>query len=826
MAAMNDSLFIVCGKMGNGRGGGGLYSVNPKDGSYTRLGAKTNWSNATCMTSLNGKLYIICGVMGGCNGGGGLYEVNAKNGEYKELSPGWRSATLMSTVTNKKQTALAIVRGSVNGCVTKDPSLTMMDPTSDPRAVDVANHKSKALKSLLASARAICSDEKHIFIYVRETPPILGRQLVLAERGRTMFSQNLAHKLPRDWADMPTGANLLIVPLSRADGMFRRIEAMLADSVPRAKVELISRIQNVYLWEQYCAPDPKQVYTGKNSAGFDPRLRHGASFSTKASSNGSSCGHDAGNGRKLLLFARVLCGFTKEYPSGMPTVKRAPDLPAGHKGGPGLYDSQYSQGKYCIHDKSQAYPAYVVEYSMLPELGIPSDDEMGNRRGGGSHYKRRSDFGSDEAYGDYVKKTLKPQMKVRAINAYERVKAGETGTYLRTNGGIPPCQCKWDIMGDTYWVFWENVAIIDDDASSSDSDHAMRCFRNVHLTCDYVYRSRRALSSASSTIPILTAETAARRMAEATPSAFRDGTFAFYSSVLEGITKDPAFMSIPVDDHMVHRGHAVFDTANVHEGSVYGLGFHVDRILSSAEKARIECRWSKEELIRIILETVAASGKRDDIFVRYWLSAGRGNFDVSPSACTGAQFYCVVHDDPPLHSASRTRESRSAVILTTDEVPEKPPLLATTKSNNYMINAIMAMEAEKRGAGLCLHADVATDTILESSVSSVAILTHDRILLAPTFDRILPSTTLQRVIDFTNTLVQEGLVKEFQQRPIQIREARDAAEMFELGGGWIHPITTLDNAPIGSGEVGPVFGRICDMLIDDLSNNAHTHAIP
>jgi len=55
---------------------------------------------------------------------------------------------------------------------------------------------------------------------------------------------------------------------------------------------------------------------------------------------------------------------------------------------------------------------------------------------------------------------------------------------------------------------------------------------------------------------------------------------AFYSSVLGGIVTDPALMVLPIDDHMAHRGHAVFDTANVvSQGRVYGLDMHLDRLL-------------------------------------------------------------------------------------------------------------------------------------------------------------------------------------------------------------------------------------------------------
>ena len=41
---------------------------------------------------------------------------------------------------------------------------------------------------------------------------------------------------------------------------------------------------------------------------------------------------------------------------------------------------------------------------------------------------------------------------------------------------------------------------------------------------------------------------------------------AFYSSQLGGIVTDPALMVIPFDDHMVHRGHGIFDTAGLVAG--------------------------------------------------------------------------------------------------------------------------------------------------------------------------------------------------------------------------------------------------------------------
>lgn len=82
---------------------------------------------------------------------------------------------------------------------------------------------------------------------------------------------------------------------------------------------------------------------------------------------------------------------------------------------------------------------------------------------------------------------------------------------------------------------------------------------------------------------------------------------SFYSSVIGGITTHPAFMNVPMDDHMVHRGHAVFDTAIVAGGHIYQLDQHVERFMKSAELARIPLPTHEAQVKRIIMDTAAAS---------------------------------------------------------------------------------------------------------------------------------------------------------------------------------------------------------------------------
>src|SRR6188472_1155568 len=71
---------------------------------------------------------------------------------------------------------------------------------------------------------------------------------------------------------------------------------------------------------------------------------------------------------------------------------------------------------------------------------------------------------------------------------------------------------------------------------------------------------------------------------------------AFYSSQLGGIVTDPALMVLPFDDHMVHRGHGIFDTAGLVNRRIYDLEAHLDRFLGSAERSRLKLFGSREQM--------------------------------------------------------------------------------------------------------------------------------------------------------------------------------------------------------------------------------------
>jgi 4-amino-4-deoxychorismate lyase len=289
--------------------------------------------------------------------------------------------------------------------------------------------------------------------------------------------------------------------------------------------------------------------------------------------------------------------------------------------------------------------------------------------------------------------------------------------------------------------------------------------------------------------------------------------YAMYSSVLGGIVTDPALMVLPLDDHMVHRGHAVFDTATLSHGMLYQLDPHLDRLLRSAELARIPLPFSREELRQIILDTAAASRQRE-ASVRYWLSAGPGGFGLGPAECVGSSFYVIIFKQefyPPSYYTDGVR-------VITSQIPIKPPLFARTKSTNYLPNVLVVLEAKDRGADNGIFIDQ-HGRVAESSNMNVAFVTKDRVFRHPLFDAILSGITIQRVLEFAQRLVDQGDLKEIRLADVSVQEGREAAEMMLIGSSIkIAAVVEWDGRRIGDGKPGPISKRLLQLWEEDVGS--------
>ncbi len=315
--------------------------------------------------------------------------------------------------------------------------------------------------------------------------------------------------------------------------------------------------------------------------------------------------------------------------------------------------------------------------------------------------------------------------------------------------------------------------------------------------------------SATSTLPTLTSdEVIAQLRALRTRQPVK--YWAFYSSQLGGIVTDPALMVVPFDDHMVHRGHGIFDTAAIEAGKIYDLEAHLDRFIRSAHNSKLKLP-ARDEMRDIIVRTAAASGKREGS-IRYWASAGPGSLGLAPAAGAEPGFFVMISAGLGYPDTWYTQGLR----MMTTTYPIKPPLYAVTKSVNYLPNVLMQMEAQERGVDNGIFIDAAGN-VGESSNMNVAFITADGMLKHPKFDHILSGCTSLRLLELATRLQTTGVLKGVQVCDIPVAEARAAHEMLLIGSSVkVAPIVEWDGKPIGDGKPGPIARALRELLQNDM----------
>ena len=297
--------------------------------------------------------------------------------------------------------------------------------------------------------------------------------------------------------------------------------------------------------------------------------------------------------------------------------------------------------------------------------------------------------------------------------------------------------------------------------------------------------------------------------------------WAFYSNQLGGVVTDPALMVLPFDDHMVHRGHGIFDTAGLVEGKIYDLEAHLDRFVLSAERSKLRLPGSREEMRDIIIQTTAASGRRDGS-IRYWLSSGPGSLELTPAAGAEPGFFVMVFAG--LSYPDRWYTEGLRVMTTT--YPIKAPLYAITKATNYLPNVLMQMEAKAKGFDNGVFIDEGGN-VGESSNMNVAFVTRDGVFLHPKFDHILAGCTSLRLLELARGLRDQGLVADVEVRNIPVAEARKSREMVLLGSSIkVAPVIQWDDQVVGDGKPGPVSRALLQLLEDDMRTSDRLIPVP
>ena len=300
-----------------------------------------------------------------------------------------------------------------------------------------------------------------------------------------------------------------------------------------------------------------------------------------------------------------------------------------------------------------------------------------------------------------------------------------------------------------------------------------------------------------------------------TRRAWHKNYYAMYSSVLDCLVTDPLMMQVPVDDHLVHRGDGVFDMFKCVQRGAFQMEAHLKRLNDSAHAVGLEWR-SGLDSIRSVVMDVLCTVDRDDCSVKLMISRGPGSFTANPFDCPQAQLYILVYSlTPPFMK----RHSKGAVVRRSS-VQVKEPRFATTKTCNYLPNAMMKYEAHEMGVDFVVAFD-ADGHMAEGGTENFGIVSKDGDLYFPKPDRILRGITMTRVMELARQLVAQGKLRSVAFHDITQKDIDEAREMIITGTSIdVVAVRRYEEKEFSVCREDSITLQLNQMLEDDIFNNS------
>jgi branched-subunit amino acid aminotransferase/4-amino-4-deoxychorismate lyase len=301
---------------------------------------------------------------------------------------------------------------------------------------------------------------------------------------------------------------------------------------------------------------------------------------------------------------------------------------------------------------------------------------------------------------------------------------------------------------------------------------------------------------------------------EKTRKDFQSDYYAMYSSVLDGIVKDPVCMMVPIDDHIVHRGDGIFEAFNCFEGKIFNLEGHLKRMEASCRLLEYDMPFSIAEMTDIIKTTVFEGGHKD-CTVRPYVSRGQGSFGVNPYDCKKSNFYVVVTKRIPFFMDRHP----AGALVALSKFPPKKDIFARSKNCNYIVNVMMKKEAVDSGVDFVVS--VSEDGyVAEGSTENIGLINQDNWLLFPEIDGVLAGTTMLRAMALGQELVGRGVLSGVAFAKLEPKDFECAKEVMMVGTTLnVTSVCSFCDKGVSGGKPGAISKMLNDMLFDDIYGN-------
>jgi branched-chain amino acid aminotransferase len=260
------------------------------------------------------------------------------------------------------------------------------------------------------------------------------------------------------------------------------------------------------------------------------------------------------------------------------------------------------------------------------------------------------------------------------------------------------------------------------------------------------------------------------------------------------VTEDKAFIS--VKDIAILRGYGIFDFMRTYDRRPFHLEGHVDRLLNSGKCIGLEVNYSKEEICRIVEETIVRNPDLPEANIRIVFTGGISSDGVCPEG-KGKLIVYVTHKHE-LPSWWYTDGVKVITVRVGRYIPE-------AKSTNYMNAVIANMMAKKESAVEAIYVD-GVDRLLEGTTTNIFFFKNGRLV----------TTKGDILTGITRTVILNHLVKDVfdvDLRDVKLSELSGMDEMFITASNKeVVPVVRVDELNIGSGQPGPLTKKIMQLF--------------
>jgi branched-subunit amino acid aminotransferase/4-amino-4-deoxychorismate lyase len=290
----------------------------------------------------------------------------------------------------------------------------------------------------------------------------------------------------------------------------------------------------------------------------------------------------------------------------------------------------------------------------------------------------------------------------------------------------------------------------------------------------------------------------------------------FFSSHLQAFITDPLFMNIALEDKIIHRGYAVFETTKIFNNKIYQLDQHIARFLKSINYIDLKPAISEKEIKDILIQTAKLGREiepNNDLELRFFYTAGLGNFSVGVDE-RYPSFYAFALR---VYHSVRPVDGTSEALVNVKEIQDN---VVHSKNTNYLINSIVTKKAKQDGGYLGIMVDE-NGHMLESPISNVAFLLNDGTFSVPPFEKTLAGTTVIRCMQYINdVLIPNGVVKCISRDYVSVNEIDKVKEAMLVGGDHVIPILKL-----GEYKLSESPGEVVRMLQGYLNNDRKSEEV-